>query len=162
MNDQYIPLDDSELSPGAPPCVELVDIRPSNVERRLRARLRQKQMRATEWHDISGVSGTLTGVSHFSMNWTLPEEEEKFLELRTDAVEEITGEFEDSISAPMPDSDEIQCLPGAMVPRSGWWHSPAFQGEQGFRYFKQGSKFPVDSTTEWGMVFWYYDPQRQK
>jgi len=52
----------------------------------LRALLRQKQMRATEWYDISGVSGTLTGMSHFSMNWALPEEEEKFLELREDAV----------------------------------------------------------------------------
>jgi hypothetical protein len=52
----------------------------------LRALLRQKQMRATEWYDISGVSSTLTGMSHFSMNWTLPAEEEKFLELRRDAV----------------------------------------------------------------------------
>jgi hypothetical protein len=283
----------------------------------LRALLRQKQMRATEWYDISGVSGTLTGMSHFSMNWTLPDEEEKFLELSRDAVglgfkldstinhdwtdldlesswdlyksdipklpkfrirtdvegesgkrpirtgvyvpqddpngtlqfawignnggaldlcetfselaleylaivgrdkiwrapneaarkqdraeptdeyfddwcrqykkmqfrdsissrnarafakrpckwyfvEQIAGEFEDSISAPMSDADKMRCLPGAIVPRSGWWHSPAFQGEQGFRYFKQGSKFPVDSTTEWGVVFWYYDAQRQK
>jgi hypothetical protein len=62
----------------------------------------------------------------------------------------------------MPDTDQIRCLPGTIVPRSGWWHSPAFQGEQGFRYFKEGARFPVDSVTEWGMVFWYYDAQRQK
>jgi hypothetical protein len=52
----------------------------------LRALLRQKQMRATEWYDIAGVSGTLTGMHHFSMNWTLPEEEEKFRELSRDAA----------------------------------------------------------------------------
>ena len=43
-------------------------------------------MRATEWYDIAGISGTLIGMSHFSMNWTLPEEEEKFRELSRDAV----------------------------------------------------------------------------
>jgi len=52
----------------------------------LHALVGQKQMRATEWYDIAGVSGTLIGMSHFSMNWTLPEEEEKFRELSRDAV----------------------------------------------------------------------------
>jgi hypothetical protein len=52
----------------------------------LRALLRQKQMREKGWYDISGVSGALTGMSHFPMYWTLPEEEEKFLELSGDAV----------------------------------------------------------------------------
>lgn len=52
----------------------------------LHALLRQKRLRATEWYDISGVSGTLTGMSHFSMNWTLPEEESKFLELSGEAI----------------------------------------------------------------------------
>jgi hypothetical protein len=52
----------------------------------LRSLLYQKRMRATEWYDIAGVSGTLTGMGHFSMNWTLPEEEDKFLELSGDAV----------------------------------------------------------------------------
>lgn len=52
----------------------------------LRALLGQKRMRATGWYDISGVSSTLTGMSHFSMNWTLPEEESKFLELSGEAT----------------------------------------------------------------------------
>jgi hypothetical protein len=51
----------------------------------LRGLLRQKSLRATEWYDISDVRGTLTGLSHFSMNWTLPEEEEKFLALSAEA-----------------------------------------------------------------------------
>lgn len=281
----------------------------------LRALLRQKQLRATEWYDISGVSSTLTGMSHFSMNWTLPEEESKFLELsgeatavgvkldttvnhtwtdlrmlstwgqykhlfakipkfrvRTDVegesgkrpvrtgvympqgdsfgtlqfawtgdaggtldacetfsdlaheyidlvgreriwrapneaaiipgrveptdkyfddwcrerkkmkfresissrnarafakrpckwyfVEHIVGEFEDDTPAAAGDSERIRCLPGDTVPRSGWWHSPALPGEQGRRYFSQGSKFPNTATTEWGTVFWYYDTGR--
>lgn len=52
----------------------------------LRALLRQKRMRATEWYDIAGVRGTLTGMDHFLMNWSLPEEEEKIRELSSDAA----------------------------------------------------------------------------
>ena len=282
----------------------------------LRGLLRQKQMRATEWYDIAGVRGTLTGMSHFSMNWTLPDEEEKFLDLsgeagdieskldttinhtwtdlrmasswdmyqsafpkmpkfrvRTDVegesgkrpirtgvyipqddangtlqfawtgnnggalhlcetfsdlaleylglvgrdkiwrapneatrkmnraeptddyfddwcreykkmqfpdsissrnvrafvkrpckwyfIEQITGEFEDEVPVSMHDPDKIRCLPGQIVPRSGWWHSPALPGDQGFRFLAQGLTFPSDSTTEWGAVFWYYEAERQ-
>lgn len=278
----------------------------------LRALLSQKRLRATEWYDISGVSSTLTGMSHVSMNWTLPEEENKFLELsgeatavgikldttvnhtwtdlrmvstwnqykhlfprmpkfrvRTDVegesgkrpvrtgvyvpqddsfgtlqfawtgnaggaleacetfsdlareyidivgrdrmwrapneaasvqgrveptdkyfddwcrehkqmkfresissrnarafakrpckwyfVEQIVDEFEDDMPAAAEPSVRIRCLPGDSVPRSGWWHSPALHGEQGRRYFSQGSKFPDTAKTEWGAVFWYFD-----
>jgi hypothetical protein len=53
----------------------------------LRALLNQKRLRAAEWYDMSGVSNTLTGMDHVSMNWTLPEEENKFLELKGEAID---------------------------------------------------------------------------
>lgn len=283
----------------------------------LRGLLSQKSKRATEWYDISGVSGTLTGMSHFSMNWTLPEEEQKFLELSGEAidvgvdldstvehtftdldmelswevykhlfpkmpkfrirsdvqgetgkrpvrtgvyvpqddpfgtlqfawtgnssgtlapcetlselaleyvnvvgrnklwkspsekarnpdraeptdeyfddwcreskrmkfpdeissrnerafsnrsckwyfVEQIFGEFEDETPEVTQTSEDLRCAPGATVPRSGWWYSPAIPGEPGFRYFDQGARFPGTATTEWGAVLWYYEAHRQK
>lgn len=77
-------------------------------------------------------------------------------------VERIPDEFEDDTPRIAQDPEQIRCLPGDIVPRSGWWHSPALPGEQGSRYFDQGSAFPETRTTEWGAVFWYYDTQRQK
>jgi len=282
----------------------------------LRGLLRQKNMRTTEWYDVTGVRGTLTGMSHFSMNWTLPEEQEKFLELsaearepaakldstvehtwtdldmcatwgqhrqafpqipkfrvRTDVegesgkrpvrtgvyvpqddpygtlqfawignadgalgqcetlselaleylsvvgrenmwkapneslkqanraeitdkyfddwcrekkkinfrnsissrnaraytirpckwyfVELIDGEFEDDQSMRESGAPNIRCVPGEAVPRSGWWYTPAIAGEPGRKYFEKGSTFPDIKNTDWGMVFWYYDAQRQ-
>lgn len=52
----------------------------------LRALVDQKRHRAADWYDIAGVSGTLTGMSHFPMYWALPAEEETFLELSRDAT----------------------------------------------------------------------------
>jgi hypothetical protein len=51
----------------------------------LRTLLGQKKLRATEWYDIAGVREALTGMSHFPMNWTLPEEEQAFRKLSNDA-----------------------------------------------------------------------------
>ena len=279
----------------------------------LRGLLEQKKLRATEWYDIAGVRSALTGMSHFSMDWTLPEEEQVFRRLsneargiaakldttvmhswtdlhmasvweqyghlfkkmprfrvRTDVegesgkrpvrtgvylpqddpvgtlqfawignsggalapcetlselaleymatvgrdklwrapsetakvaarveptdeyfddwckvvkrmkfpdeissrnerafsskpckwyfVERIADEFEDATLAPMNTTEALRRLPGEIVPRSGWWHSPALMSEQhGRRHFQQGSRFPGTTTTEWGAVFWYFD-----
>lgn len=279
----------------------------------LRALLRQKAMRSTEWYDISGVRNALTGMSYFSINWTLPEEEEMFLELngqaadvgadldatiqhtwtdfdmvlsweklkdlfprmprfrvRTDVVcesgrrpirtgvyvpqddpygtlqfawtgnadgalaacetlsdlareymaimgrdklwkapnthartpdrvefddryfddwcrtakkmkfeewisarnerafstrackwyfvEKIEGEFEDDTPSVRESQDRIRCQPGDLVPRSGWWQTPALDGERSSQFFEQGEKFPEIETTEWGAVLWYFEP----
>lgn len=51
----------------------------------LRGLLEQKRLRATEWYDIAGARDALTGMSHFSMNWTLPEEEQVFRQLSNEA-----------------------------------------------------------------------------
>jgi len=77
-------------------------------------------------------------------------------------IERIADEFEDETVETTHDPDRIRCLPGELVPRSGWWHSPAFPGEQGLRHFVQGSNFPDTISTEWGAVFWYFDASRQK
>jgi hypothetical protein len=51
----------------------------------LSALVDQKRLRASEWYDIAGVRSALTGMSHFSMNWTLPEEEQTFRKLSNEA-----------------------------------------------------------------------------
>jgi hypothetical protein len=283
----------------------------------LRGLQRQKAMRATEWYDISGVRSALSGMSHYSIDWTLPEEEEKFLALRSEAsdlgirldetvehtwtdrdmtwmwdryrqqfpqlpkfrvrtdviaetgkrpirtgvyvpqddpygtlqfnwtgntsgalgpcetlsdlareyisivgrdklwkapsaaarkpergefsdkyfddwcrtkkhiefddwisarneracatrpckwyfVELLDGEFETAESSPVDTADRLRCEPGDIVPRSGWWNSPALSGEQSLQFFEQGAKFPDTRKTEWGAVIWYYETDRQK
>lgn len=52
----------------------------------LRGLLAEKRLHASASYGISGVSSTLTGMSDFSMNWALPEEEEKFLALSGEAI----------------------------------------------------------------------------
>lgn len=277
----------------------------------------QKAKRVMEWYDIAGINGTLTGMSHFSMNWTLPEEEEKFNELSGEAlgvgakldttvnhtwtdsrmatvwdqyqhlfprlplfriredvegesgkrpvrtgvyvpqddpygtlqfawtgnsggalaqcetlsdlareylttvgreklwrapsealkradrveptdkyfndwcreqkgmkfpdaitsrndrayakrsckwyfVEQVGGEFEGETPAITQASDTLRCRSTDVVPRSGWWHSPALNGQEAFRHLEKGDKFPDIHTTDWGAVIWYYEPHRQK
>jgi hypothetical protein len=75
-------------------------------------------------------------------------------------VERIEGEYEDEHAAP-PALDRLRGEPGTRVPRSGWWYTPSIRGEQGFRYFEEGSRFPDTAHTEWGAVFWQFDPERQ-
>jgi hypothetical protein len=72
-------------------------------------------------------------------------------------VEKIEGEFEDYDKA----EQRIRCEPASMVPKTGWWHSPAIQGEGALRYFEAGTRFPELSATEWGAVFWQFEPDRQ-
>ena len=73
-------------------------------------------------------------------------------------VELIEGEFE---AAPPPVDPRLRAEPGDTVPRSGWWHTLAIKGDQGFRYFEQGSRFPETKYTDWGSVIWSFDPDHQ-
>ena len=56
----------------------------------------------------------------------------------------------------------LRGLPSEVVPQTGWWHTPALKGAQGFRYFEQGQRFPETRTTDYGGVIWGYDPDQQK
>ena len=56
----------------------------------------------------------------------------------------------------------LRALPSEIVPQTGWWHTPALKGAQGFRYFEQGQRFPETRTTDYGGVIWGYDPDQQK
>lgn len=75
-------------------------------------------------------------------------------------VERIEGEYEDE-SGVVPPAERMRGEPGTKVPVSGWWYTPAIKGEQGFRYFDEGSRFPDTARTEWGAVVWQFDPDRQ-
>ena len=61
-----------------------------------------------------------------------------------------------------PNSGRLRGLPSEVVPQTGWWHTPALKGAQGFRYFEQGQRFPATRTTGYGDVIWNYDPDQQK
>ena len=58
-------------------------------------------------------------------------------------------------------SGRLRALPNEIVPRTGWWWSPAFSGADALRHFNQGEHFPSTETTNYGGVFWYYDADRQ-
>ena len=57
--------------------------------------------------------------------------------------------------------ERLRGLPNELVPRTGWWWSPAFTGADALRHFNQGEHFPSTETTNYGGVFWYYDADRQ-
>jgi hypothetical protein len=76
-------------------------------------------------------------------------------------VEKIEGEFEETDQQQDFSGQRIRCEPGSVVPKTGWWHSPAIQGEGALRYFEAGTKFPELSAIEWGAVFWQYEPDHQ-
>ena len=58
-------------------------------------------------------------------------------------------------------SGRLRALPNEIVPRTGWWWSPAFTGTEALRHFNQGEHFPSTETTGYGGVFWYYEADRQ-
>ena len=57
-------------------------------------------------------------------------------------------------------STRLKGMPGEVVPKTGWWISPAL-GEQGRCYFKAGGRFPDVKSTDWGLVIWSYNPADQ-
>ncbi len=60
-----------------------------------------------------------------------------------------------------PPDGKLRAQPGEVVPKTGDWWSPAFQGANQVRHFEQGERFPAIETTNYGVVIWYYDPDRQ-
>jgi len=76
-------------------------------------------------------------------------------------VEPIEGEYEDPEPPPDPYADRLRALPGEVVPKTGWWRTLAIKGEQGFRRFEQGERFPETHTTAWGSVIWNFNPENQ-
>ncbi|PMS13652.1 hypothetical protein C0Z18_32335 [Trinickia dabaoshanensis] len=70
----------------------------------------------------------------------------------------VEGSGEPSREIP---SSRLKGMPGDVVPKSGWWVSPALGGEQGRRYFKAGEMFPGIKSTDWGLVIWSHNPSDQ-
>jgi hypothetical protein len=81
---------------------------------------------------------------------TIPEEETQYLAPPLAA----------SVVSPHP-GEPLRAVPGDIVPKTGWWHTPALQGEAGSRYFKEGERFPDRQLSSWGKIIWTYDPERQ-
>ncbi len=53
--------------------------------------------------------------------------------------------------------DALKGWPGEVVPRSGWWISPALRGEQRRRHLNAGDTFPDVQSTDPGLEIWSYD-----
>ena len=56
----------------------------------------------------------------------------------------------------------LRAEPKDIVPKTGWWHSPAKPNGQYLHYFEQGQHFPDTHTTSYGSVIWGFDPNEQK
>ena len=69
---------------------------------------------------------------------------------------------DEGVKSPHPDHGRLRGLPNEIVPKTGWWWSPAFTGTDALRHFNQGEHFPPIETTNYGGVFWYYDVDRQR
>ena len=68
---------------------------------------------------------------------------------------------DEGVKSPHPDHGRLRGLPNEIVPKTGWWWSPAFTGTDALRHFNQGEHFPSPETTNYGGVFWYFDADRQ-
>jgi len=66
--------------------------------------------------------------------------------------------------ATSPDSTvgRLRGLPNEVIPKTGWWHSPAKPNEQYLHWFEAGQHFPDIHSTSYGSVGWGYDPDEQK
>jgi hypothetical protein len=76
-------------------------------------------------------------------------------------VERIEGEWEEEQPVPLPTRRVLRALPKEVVPKTGWWHTPALKADQSRRYFKEGERFPDIDVTQWGSVIWYFDSDKQ-
>jgi hypothetical protein len=81
----------------------------------------------------------------------IPEEEKDYMRINADVASD----------QPFTPDLRLRAMPGALVPQTGFWWTPAMSGEQGIRHFKQGDHFPNTATTNYGVVIWYYDPDKQ-
>ena len=91
------------------------------------------------------VTWRLIWADHRYEDGIIPEEEAEYLAQAT----------------PAPHQERLRGLPNQLVPKTGWWWSPAFSGADALRHFNQGEHFPSTETTNYGGVFWYYDAERQ-
>lgn len=50
----------------------------------------------------------------------------------------------------------LRCLPGELVPKTGWWWTPALSETDGSRHFQEGERFPDVAQTDYGDVIWNF------
>lgn len=79
-----------------------------------------------------------------------------FIEMLPDAYEDLPPEETEA----RPLSGRLKGYPNEVVPKTGWWGTPALK-EGAWRYFEQGEHFPPNHTTSYGSVIWGYDPTQQ-
>lgn len=48
----------------------------------------------------------------------------------------------------------LRCLPSELVPKTGWWWTPALSETDGRRHFQEGEHFPDIAQTDYGDVIW--------
>ena len=61
-----------------------------------------------------------------------------------------------------PNQNRLRGEPNELVPKTGWWHSPAKPNGEALHYFEAGQHFPDIQSTHYGSVIWGYDADEQK
>ena len=67
---------------------------------------------------------------------------------------------DEGVASPRPDHGRLRGLPNEIVPKTGWWSTPALNAGAS-RYFEEGQLFPPTKTSNYGNVIWDYDPTQQ-
>jgi hypothetical protein len=62
---------------------------------------------------------------------------------------------------PQQSSGKLRGEPNAIIPKTGWWHSPAKPNGDARHYFEAGRRFPDIHGTDYGSVIWGCDPNEQ-
>ncbi len=80
-----------------------------------------------------------------------------YVEMLADTYEDLPSEE----SAGFASSGRLRGQPNEVVPKTGWWHSPAKPNGEYAHWFEAGQRFPDIHSTSYGNVIWGYEPQEQ-
>lgn len=92
------------------------------------------------------------------VTWRLIWEDKRYLD---GTIPEEEKEYLAEVETPSAHPSRIRGLPEEVVPKTGWWHSPAKPNGEYTQWFEAGQRFPDIHSTSYGNVIWGYDPQEQ-
>ena len=94
----------------------------------------------------------------YPVTWRLIWEDTRY---KDGTIPEEEAEYLAPPPVPAAGSERIKGHANETVPRTGWWTTPALQGEDARRFFAQGESFPDIQHTTYGEVIWTWDADKQ-
>ena len=94
----------------------------------------------------------------FPVTWRLIWEDTRY---KDGTIPEEEAEYLAPPPVALPGSERIKGHANEIVPRTGWWTTPALQGNDARRFFAQGEPFPDIQHTAYGEVIWTWDADKQ-